>query len=102
SNAGLGPIKEKKNIMPTQPSRRPGDVYVPQLFDGKPAALDVAVTCPVQDKYVGGTKVAVEDYALTVKHEKYDKGFEGTNIDFLPIVVDTFGRWGKEALLALG
>jgi len=102
SNAGLNPIKEKPNILPSQPNRRPGDVFIPTLFDGKAAALDVAVTCPVQPKYSKGTKIGVEDYAANVKHKSYDDGFLGTDIDFLPVLVDTFGRWGSEALLVLG
>ena len=49
SNAHLVPVKEKPNIFTDQ--RRPADVFVPQLFGGRPAALDVAVTCPLQKKY---------------------------------------------------
>jgi len=98
SNAKLAPIKEKAKILPTQPTRRPGDVYIPQFLAGKAAALDVAITCPVQAKYASGNKVAVEDYALNIKHKTYDPGFVGTDVEFYPVVVDTFGKWGEEAL----
>jgi len=101
SNACLNPVKEKSGNLPSQPNRRPGDVYIPQFIDGKPAALDIAVTCPVQSKYASGRCVAAEDYALNVKHRSYDPGFVGTGEDFLPVVVDTFGLWGSEALLTI-
>ena len=44
---------------------------------------------------------AAEDYAENVKHKSYDPGYADIDEDFLPIVVDTYGLWGSEALLTI-
>ena len=101
SNAHLEPIKEKANILNNNPRRRPADVYIPQLFGGKAAALDIAVTCPLQDKYINLEIDPADHYADTVKHATYDEGFKGVDIDFIPVVMDTFGGYGAEGLRAI-
>jgi hypothetical protein len=99
SNAHLEPVKEKPNIFTDQ--RRPADVFIPQLFGGRPAALDVAITCPLQKKYSNIEQDPADHYADTVKHSLYDSSFEGLQIDFIPVVLDAFGGFGKEGLKAL-
>jgi hypothetical protein len=101
SNAHLEPVKEKSHNFKDKPGCRPADVYIPQLFGGKAAALDVAVTCPLQDKYLKSDIDPADHYANTVKHATYDEGFEGLDIDFIPVVLDTFGGYGAEGLRAL-
>ncbi len=39
-------------------------------------------------------------YALT-KHTKYDAGFVGSDVQFFPVVTDTFGHWGEEGTSVL-
>jgi len=80
--------------------QRPADVFLPSLFGGKPAALDIAVTCPLQSLYKD-VSCPADHYAINKKHKKYDKGFEGTDIEFIPVVVDAFGHWGTEATDAI-
>jgi hypothetical protein len=101
SNAHLEPVKEKSHIFIDKPGHRPADVYIPQLFGGKAAALDIAVTCPLQDKYLNSELDPADHYSNSVKHAKYDEGFIGLDIDFIPVVLDTFGGFGSEALRAL-
>ena len=101
NNAHLEPVKEKSHIFKDKPGCRPADVFIPQLFGGKAAALDIAVTCPLQDKYIHSDLDPADHYANTVKHATYDEGFQGLNIDFIPVVLDTFGGYGAEGLRAL-
>ena len=101
SNAHLEPVKEKSHILSKNPGCQPADVYIPQLFGGKAAALDIAVTCPLQDKYIKLESDPADHYANTVKHVTYDEGFLGLDIDFIPVVMDTFGGYGAEGLRAL-
>jgi hypothetical protein len=101
SNAHLEPIKEKSHIFANKPGRRPADVYIPQLFGGRPACLDIAVTCPLQEKYSKLEMDPADHYSITVKHSTYDEGFIGIDMDFIPVVMDTFGGHGAEGLRAL-
>ncbi len=95
-NASLSPTLEKSGILGDLPGLRPADVYLPTFLNGYPAAMDVAVIDPLQDKYVSGRVRAVEDYAMNVKHHKYDEGFLGSKITFVPCVVDIFNGWCEE------
>jgi len=45
--------------------------------------------------------VAAEDYAENVKHKFYDPEYKDIDEDYLPVVVDSFGMWGSEALLTI-
>jgi hypothetical protein len=62
--------------------------------------LDIAVTCPLQPLYKDFSCPA-DLYANDKKHKKYDQGFEGTDIEFIPVVVDAFGHWGSEGTDAI-
>jgi len=100
SNALLAPQKEKGNLLGDDyAGMRPADVYIPSLFGCKPAALDLAVTCPLQNKHIDHPCPA-DIYALK-KHAKYDAGFEGSDVQFFPMVTDTFGHWGEEGTSVL-
>jgi len=97
----MEPVLEKKDLLPTQPGRKPGDVYIPNLFDGKPAALDVAITCPLREIYLKSEKLPADTYADEVKWKTYGEGFIGLNMDFCPVVFDNFGSPGTEGLSVL-
>jgi len=94
-NAALSPVLEKSHILGDCPGQRPADIFLPTFYNGAPAAIDVAITDPLQDKYKKVENPA-EDYAQKVKHHKYDKGFDGSEITFVPLVADTFNRWNVE------
>lgn len=99
STACLAPQLEKAGILGDQPGRRPGDVFIPN-WNNQGLAIDIAVTCPLQDRFKNSTHPA-ESYAQNVKHADYDNGFLGTNISFCAAVVDTFGYWSDEGLTIL-
>ena len=101
SSACLQPVLEKSGILGDAPGRRPADVFIPRLFNGMPTAIDIAVTCPLQDRYINSQDPA-EKYALETKHGKYDAGFNGTQIEFVAAVVETFGGWCDEGEKVIG
>ena len=94
SNACLNPVRGKNGLLGDTPGLHPADVYLPDLW-GSPAAVDFAITCPLQPRYKNCEEPA-EQYAITQKHKKYDSGFEKTNITFIAAVADSFGGWTKE------
>ena len=77
------------------------DIYVPDLSLGRPSMADVAVTCPLQSKYVdlaaNNSLHAAHDYALVVKRDKYQKACDERNFSFHPLVVETTGGWCDSA-----
>ena len=97
STACLAPIHEKAGLLGDAPGRRPGDVYIPSWHTSS-LAIDVAVTCPIQDKYKNTQDNAADHYAKNIKHADYDTGFIGTDIIFCAAVVDSFGSWSAEGL----
>ena len=46
-SAGLACEREQPHLLPDDPRRRPGDLYLPAWPGGLPVALDFAVTCPL-------------------------------------------------------
>jgi hypothetical protein len=99
STACLAPVLEKSGILGDAPGRRPGDVFIPN-WNSSGLAIDIAVTCPLQDKYKNHPHPA-ESYAQDVKHADYDNGFLNTNITFCAAVVDSFGFWSDEGVSIL-
>ena len=85
---------------------RPADVFLP-IWDGRPLALDFAVTHPQQPKYLNG-KLA-EDvtpggvaaaYAATHKAGHFAP-CQRAGVNFRPMVVEAFGSWDPQALPVL-
>jgi hypothetical protein len=88
----LGDVKDK---------RRPADVYIYNYSLNKDYCLDVAVTSPTQDKYLDKSS-EVDGYAASDYHSfkfrKYSEQVEAEGHVYLPIVVETYGRWSASAL----
>jgi hypothetical protein len=97
STACLAPIREKAGLLGNAPGRRPGDIYIPSWHTSS-LEIDLAITCPLQNKYKNSEENAADHYAKHVKHSDYDPGFIGTNIEFCAAVVDSFGSWSTEGL----
>jgi len=84
SSGALAPKLEKSHILGDTPGQRPADIFLPSLWN-QPVAIDIAITEPSQPKYTKCDNPA-NDYAIKIKHKKYDKGFEGSDIQFVPMV----------------
>ena len=85
---------------------RPADVFLP-IWDGRPLALDFAVTHPQQPKYLNG-KLA-EDVTPGGVAAAYAAAHKGghfapcrrAGVNFRPMVVEAFGSWDPQALSVL-
>ena|SRR5689334_10279241 len=81
----------------------PADVYLPRGgLSGSPLALDITVIHPLQESLL--SKSSTESgqgcaFGESKKHAKYDFLCQQESIDFIPLVVEFFGSWGKEANL---
>jgi len=79
----------------------PADVYLPRGgSSGVPLALDITVVHPLQEALLAKSSTeSGQGCALgeSKKHSKYDLLCEQDGIDFIPLVVEYFGTWGKEA-----
>jgi len=95
SSAALAPRKELPNLVAGSQSR-PADIFLPVWTNGRGAALDVTVVCPLQKKLVARAAVN-PGHALTYsrerKNQKHRAECQGAGIDFIPIVVEALGGW---------
>ena len=77
------------------------DIYVPDLSLGQASMADIAVTCPLQSKYVmeaaNVSLHAAHHYAQEIKREKYQKACDERYLSFHPLVVETTGGWCDSA-----
>jgi hypothetical protein len=90
-SAGLSPRKEEQH---PDALTRPGDVFLPTWTLGRPAALDITVTYPLQAAticHAAGTSGFAAAKRVTEKQAKYGEECQRAGIDFVPIVFETFG-----------
>jgi hypothetical protein len=100
-SAGLSPRKEEQH--PDDLSR-PGDVFLPIWSLGRPAALDISVTHPLQAATViqaAGTGGFAATQRVIAKTTRYSEACATFGIDFIPIVFETFGALGDVSLECL-
>ena len=110
SQAHLAPQREKSlgNRGPGGALTRPGDVFMPSLFLGKPIVLDFAVTHAQQSKYTDTVRNAswvaagsfAEHYASDQKARQRRES-ESAGSDFTAMVVESYGSWSSSALAVL-
>ena len=82
---------------------RPADVLLPDWSLGRAAALDFVVTSPLKLDLISGAggaanqaMVAVEE-AEKVKHTNNDQKCAKLDWECIPMAVNSYGVWGKEA-----
>ena len=97
SGALLSPNSEQKSLLPDNNSR-PGDIFLPALNNGLPAALDVTVTSPLHSSLIinaseksGFALSAAEDR----KYEQYAQNCSEFGIQFIPLAFETFGGFSE-------
>jgi hypothetical protein len=99
--AGLCPRKEERH---PDSSFKPGDVFIPTWSLGRPAALDVSITSPLQAatlERAAGSDGHAGEVRFQEKTNKYAAVCANTGIHFIPIVAETFGRFCPESLACL-
>ena len=111
--AGFSPSLEQAHLLPPRPEdnqaanlRRPADIYIPSWKNGAPAALDTAITSPLQQGIVG--QAALTSGAAAKAYEERKRAFLNTadlcaqqGILFVPLVAECTGGWGEDSLKAL-
>lgn len=104
--AGINATREAPGLLPNS-SDRPADVLLPKNIFIKgynpsfPTCLDFAVTHPQQTVTLIRAGVesgsAAARYEEAVKLPRYLQECAANALDFIPMVVETFGTWGKLA-----
>ena len=93
SAANLYPVIEKRNLTAGNGSR-PGDICLSSWKSGRPAALDVTVTSPLQPKIINhaAEKSGYEiEAAEERKYAQHEKNCSEQGILFVPLAVESLG-----------
>ena len=100
--AGLNPQREERNLLPSDPRRRPGDVYFALWPGSTGVAMDFAVTSPLQLATVH--EAAGETLAAAARYEQHKLDDRDTaakcrawGVRLIPMVAESFGGWGVAA-----
>ena len=99
--AHLGDQVEMGNNLTNHSHTRPADLLVPNWVLGKPAAFDLSVTSPLNPTTLLEASVTTGVAALTTelkKHLSNDTKCKELDWVCVPLVVESYGAWGKEAL----
>jgi hypothetical protein len=92
------PELEKNNLCAGQ--ERPADVYVPVYENLKPAAIDVAIITPIQDKYMREameTSLFAAHQYEQFKVETYQEKLNFTQVHFYPFVLEVLDKQHKQS-----
>ncbi|KAL5484072.1 hypothetical protein EMCRGX_G020511 [Ephydatia muelleri] len=102
--ACLGPRLEMGCGAGSDSQFRPADVLVPNWDLGKPAVFDLSVTSTLQSSALLEASMTAGSAALLAenrKHNNSDKKCDELGWACIPLVVETYGCWGAEAVAAL-
>ena len=89
------------NLTPDHSHSRPADVLISNWALGKTAACDISVTSPLNSNImseVGVTAGAAAQATELRKHEANDVKCSELGWLCIPLVVESYGTWGKEAM----
>ena len=93
SAANLSPVIEKRNLIAGNGSR-PGDIFLPSWKSGRPAALDVTVTSPLQPNIINHA-AEKSGYAIEAaeerKYAQHENDCSEQGILFVPLAVESLG-----------
>ena len=112
SAAGHNPTLEKPGLLqpsPDQPGaqrRRPADVFLPSWLEGRPAALDIAITSPqrleiIQEASTRMGSAAAAYEAFKRAHLNTAEDCIAQGMAFIPMIAETSGGWGTSAICTL-
>ena len=96
----MAPVREPEGLLEGSDDR-PADVFLPAWSNGKGACLDFTCTSAMQAALVEGCAVDgahAAEHAHQLKVRKYSARCEREGLVFIPMAVDTFGRWHPKAL----
>jgi len=102
STAAWGPVKEKPFLLPGT-SEKPADIFLPSFSSGQSCVVDVAGTCPVQQKYVRQASYeqcfAANQYAVEIKRASFEERVRLEGHDYLPIIFESFGAFSEDSFV---
>ena len=96
-------MKAGCNLTSDHSRPRPADVFISTWVLGKMAACDISVTSPLHSKIlseVGLTAGAAAHATELRKHEANDAKCSDLGWICIPLVVEPYGAWRKEAIEA--
>jgi len=102
SKANLTVTYEEKYLVNNRPYKRPADITIDNLPEGKRTLIDVGVTNPLRlgEKghlmKVSATKLYSSDEYRKIKTDQFTKLDTLLNLLFKPFIVETFGALGKD------
>ena len=89
------------NVTPNHSHTHPADLLVPNWVLGKPAAFNLSVTSPLDPTIILEASVTTGAAAWTTEQRKHcsnDAKCDELAWVCVPLVVESYGAWGKEAV----
>jgi hypothetical protein len=99
--AYLSPSIETPHLLPHHPRRKPADILLPRFSGGRALCVDVSVVNPQQSTLNASAAISQGHAAqsrFTLKNKKFQQDCNAEQLDFLPVVVETFGLWHPKSL----
>ena len=93
-------VEVGNNLSRDHSKTRPADILLPNWFLGRTATLDVSITSllnPVNLLEAGVSATAAAQATESRKHHANDPKCSDLGWVCVPMVVETYGAWGKEA-----
>ena len=93
-------VEVGNNLRRDHSKTRPADILLPNWFLGRTAALDVSITSPLNPVSLleaGVSATAAAQATESRKHHANDPKCSDLGWVCVPMVVETYGAWGKEA-----
>ena len=93
-------VEVGNNLSRDHSKTRPADILLPNWFLGRTAALDVSITSPLNPVILLEVEVSATAAAQATesrKHHPNDPKCSDLGWVCVPMVVETYGAWGKEA-----
>ena len=92
-------VEVGNNLSRDHSKTRPADILLPNWFLGRTAALDVSITSPLNPVTLleaGVSATAAAQATEARKHQANDPKCSELGWVCVPMVVETYGAWGKE------
>ena len=93
-------VEVSNNLSRDHSKTHPADILLPNWFLGRTVVLDVSITSPLNPVNLleaGVSATAAAQATESRKHQGNDPKCSDLGWVCVPIVVETYGAWGKEA-----
>ena len=94
-------VEMGSNLTSDHDHSRPADILLPNWALGKPAAFDISVTSPLNPNVLSVAGLSAGAAALSTeerKHMENDPKCNALGWYCIPLVAESYGAWGKEAI----